>query len=91
MENIQEEKKENKITVLLANHLFSKLTNAMGKHYLVDHRISKFEVCPCMRNCGEIIEYGSTGIGKLYSQTCIKRSPVGRSKRHLSRQMKVHS
>ena len=64
---ILEVDKEDKITVLLANHLFSKMAGALGKQYLVtnDHH-RKFYTCPCeSQRCREEIEYGSSGIGRF--------------------------
>ncbi|CAC5407025.1 unnamed protein product [Mytilus coruscus] len=54
------------IRVIMANHLFSRLTANFGRnHFVTNQKRSKLDLvtCPCSRNCGEEIMYDNIGIG----------------------------
>ncbi|CAC5407031.1 unnamed protein product [Mytilus coruscus] len=57
------------ISVIMANHLFSRLTANFGRnHFVTNEKRSQLDLitCPCSRNCGEEIIYDNIGIGSEY-------------------------
>ncbi|XP_052087577.1 uncharacterized protein LOC127724598 [Mytilus californianus] len=60
---------EGHISVIMSNHLFSRLTANFGRnHFVTNKKLSKWDLvtCPCSRNCGEEIVYDNIGIGSEY-------------------------
>lgn len=67
LRSVLETNEERKITVLLANHLFSRLvaTTPGNTYFITNDHFKKFELCPCADQCGDKIWYGNSGIGKI--------------------------
>ncbi|CAC5407029.1 unnamed protein product [Mytilus coruscus] len=74
---------EGYISVIMANHMFSRLTANFGRNNFVTYeKLSKFDLvtCPCSRNCGEEIMYDNIGIGSeclWYGSPDIMMLPYG--------------
>ncbi|XP_063403076.1 uncharacterized protein LOC134687047 [Mytilus trossulus] len=71
------------ISVIMVNHLFSRLTANFGRnHFVTNKKTSKLDLvtCPCSRNCGEEIIYDNIGIGSeclWYGSPDIMMLPYG--------------
>ncbi|CAG2204459.1 unnamed protein product [Mytilus edulis] len=84
LRSVLETNEERKITVLLANHLFSRLvaTTPGNTYFITNDHFKKFELCPCADQCGDKIWYGNSGIGSellWYGKPDIMVFPLGGS------------
>ncbi|XP_071140713.1 uncharacterized protein [Mytilus edulis] len=82
LRSVLETSDERKITVLLANHLLSRLiaTSPGHTYCITDDHWWQYELCPCDEQCGDKIWYGNSGIGTellWYGKPDIMLFPLG--------------